>query len=225
MAFLESSGAKHGWITPVLMAIFKLTSAPSRILYRLFGWLFSTKKDRSAGLVAGRTQFMVQDTFVVLWLILDLASLWAISRVTGPLRVVAVGYSVWRLVDIISSTARVTLARLPEAIGPSRLVVHGLVNYIEAIVCFALVYSINSGLISTTIGQTTWWLDESIEKPLHLSFITQLTIGYGDYFPTGWLRPIAWLQGLFALVLIALHVAYLLGVDTADSNQFEHPSQ
>ena len=154
MAFLESSGAKHGWMTPVLMAIFNLASWPSRALYRAVGRLFSARPAKGTRTVMGPTQFMVQDTFLVLWLLVDLASLWTISHMAGTPRTVAIVYSVWRLVDIISSTARTTLARLPEAIGPSRLIVHGLVNYLEAIVCFASVYSIKLGLISTTITTT-----------------------------------------------------------------------
>jgi len=36
----------------------------------------------------------------------------------------------------------------------------------------------------------------------YFTIITQLTIGYGDVYPTGWLRVVAAVQGLTAAVFV-----------------------
>jgi hypothetical protein len=51
-----------------------------------------------------------------------------------------------------------------------------------------------------------------LEQALHLSVVTQLTIGFGDLAPTGWLRPIVWLQGGSGLALIALFITRYLSM-------------
>ena len=44
----------------------------------------------------------------------------------------------------------------------------------------------------------------------YLSVITQLTIGYGDVYPTGWLRVVAAIQGLVGALFIILVLGRLL---------------
>jgi hypothetical protein len=44
----------------------------------------------------------------------------------------------------------------------------------------------------------------------YLSVITQLTIGYGDVYPTGWLRVVAAIQGLVGALFIILVIARLV---------------
>jgi Ion channel len=38
----------------------------------------------------------------------------------------------------------------------------------------------------------------------YLSIITQLTIGYGDVYPTSWMRLVAAIQGLVGIVFVVL---------------------
>ena len=79
-----------------------------------------------------------------------------------------------------------------------RVVVLGLVNYLELIVTFATIYAFNRDSI---VGATDWF------APIYLSAISQLTIGYGDIHPGYWLRPVAVIQGLMALSILVVLVA------------------
>jgi Ion channel len=115
--------------------------------------------------------------------------------------------------DILAVTVRASLfdefheqKQQPVLSAPSRVVVLGLINYFELILCFAGIYASAPDLLRTENNSIEWCL-EPIEKPVHFSFITQLTIGYGDLYPTGWLRPICWLQGFSGLGITALLIA------------------
>jgi hypothetical protein len=44
-----------------------------------------------------------------------------------------------------------------------------------------------------------------------LSFITQLTIGYGDVSPRGFLRPVTWMQGMCSILLLVFLIDKYLG--------------
>jgi hypothetical protein len=82
----------------------------------------------------------------------------------------------------------------------------------------AAIYGFGSELV-TGSGQPEVWLFGShpaIEKCLHLSFITQITVGYGDFVPTGWLRPVAWLQSFAGLGVVALLIARYMTVLPGD---------
>jgi hypothetical protein len=72
------------------------------------------------------------------------------------------------------------------------------INYVELMLWFGLIYSLNYQLLHGAGRPAT---------AFYFSVITQLTIGYGDVFPTGWLRIIAALQGLIG----ALFVIVVLG--------------
>jgi ion channel len=59
----------------------------------------------------------------------------------------------------------------------------------------SLVYALNKQLLGGDVGVLTGF---------YFSFITQLTIGYGDVYPVGWLRYVAVIQGLTAALFVLL---------------------
>lgn len=80
-----------------------------------------------------------------------------------------------------------------------RMLVLAAINFIELFLCFGIVYALNCNLLSFN--------SQSVTTPataFYFSAITQLTIGYGDISPTGWLRFLAPLQGFLAFVFVAL---------------------
>jgi hypothetical protein len=79
-----------------------------------------------------------------------------------------------------------------------RTLVLAVINYVELMLLFGLVYALNCQLLHGA-GQPA--------TAFYFSVITQLTIGYGDVYATGWLRIIAVVQGLIG----ALFVIVVLG--------------
>lgn len=87
-----------------------------------------------------------------------------------------------------------------------RVVMLALLSYGEAILLFGAVYagwlSMVEGSALYTRGDTSVtsaWLDA-----FHLSSMTQMTVGYGDLRPLGWLRLVASAQAMVALLLLTL---------------------
>ncbi len=133
----------------------------------------------------------------------------------------------WRIVDVVAADIKMCIfdpfdqaVRLGQnqkryvSTTPTRVILLGILNYIELLVSFACIYCFDNKLIaqtSTTIGWETGSLGV-LERALHLSIVTQLTIGFGDLAPTGWLRPVVWLQGGSGLALIALFITRYLSM-------------
>ncbi len=83
-----------------------------------------------------------------------------------------------------------------------RLVVLSFVNFLELCVCFGLVYASN------------WHQLKGAGQPatgFYLSAITQLTIGFGDVYPTGYLRAFSAFQGIISLLFAALVFSRFVG--------------
>lgn len=80
-----------------------------------------------------------------------------------------------------------------------RIVVLGFINFIELILCFASIYAFNPGLVGGRGNRD--WID-----PIHLSAMSQFTIGYGDIYPLGALRVVVWCQAFFGTVLLVLMI-------------------
>lgn len=78
-----------------------------------------------------------------------------------------------------------------------RLIVLAFVNYIELAICFSIIYVFGK---DNLIGFDGWF------SPIYFSFITQMTIGYGDIKPDGWIRFVVCIQGLSGIIILVLGV-------------------
>lgn len=110
----------------------------------------------------------------------------------------------WRLVDIFQVSMNLTVfdrLRMKSehhyVASVARIAILSLWNYVEAIVCFGILYANHHALLIRTVANTA--LD--CFDPFYFSAITQLTIGYGDIAPIGGMRAVAALQGLLGFVL------------------------
>ena len=83
-----------------------------------------------------------------------------------------------------------------------RLVVLSFVNFLELCICFGLLYASDWHRLSGAGRSVT---------AFYFSAITQTTIGYGDVYPTGYLRIIAACQGIISLVFAALVFTRFVG--------------
>jgi hypothetical protein len=131
----------------------------------------------------------------------------------------------FRVLDILASVIRAALFdrdalprdRAPKVASLPRMVVLGCVNYIELILCFATYYA----MWPNHICHGTDWFD-----PLYFSGICQLTIGFGDLYPTGGLRGVSVVQGLVAIAVILLLIGrYITMLRSEQSWDEPQPAQ
>lgn len=128
---------------------------------------------------------------------------WSLSP-GSALSAVFAGYATWRLFMGVVRSKRVTGDVLAGA----------LAAYVLAGMSFALIYNLIDtrwpGSFATADGRQT-----AIPDLLYYSFVTLLTIGFGDVVPaTGPVRAVTLLEGLFGVVyttvvMAALVAAYL----------------
>lgn len=157
------------------------------------------------------------------WLTADLllfVIIWSISCAPYWIRCVLAVLLVYRVVEIDAYALRIAVLdrviRKQESSSPfvashERLIILGIINYIEMIICFAGIYAVDSSLIRGPEHHTIDWAD-----PLYLSAVTQLTIGYGDLSPTGSLRLFAILQGLSSVFLLVILIGRFLSLLVPD---------
>src|SRR5207248_3677051 len=127
---------------------------------------------------ANRVDALVASCFVLEFLCLIAASQWR-----GNWRWLLL-FTAWRILDIAATAVRLSLfdrrhrsANASLAVAShERVVVLGLVNYVELVICFASIYA---GFPDSIHG-----LRDGLDV-IHLSVISQLTIGYGDIYPEG----------------------------------------
>jgi hypothetical protein len=82
------------------------------------------------------------------------------------------------------------------------LIVLSFVNVLELCICFGLLYASDWHRLSVAGRSAT---------AFYFSAITQTTIGYGDVYPTGYLRIIAACQAFISLVFAALVFTRFVG--------------
>ncbi len=101
-----------------------------------------------------------------------------------------------KILEVIRITASVVLFEEGVVVLVQRTFILAALNFLELGLCFGLFYALNKQLLhGANVGALTGF---------YFSFITQLTIGFGDVYPTGWLRIVAVLQGLTAALFVLL---------------------
>jgi hypothetical protein len=112
---------------------------------------------------------------------------------------VVLSFAALKILEIIRVTASVVLFDKGIVVSVQRTFILAALNFLELGLCYGFFYALNKQLLEGTatahIGDLTGF---------YFSFITQLTIGYGDVYPTGWLRYVAVIQGLTAALFVLL---------------------
>lgn len=212
----------QGWITPLVRNSVRLLTWPSK---KIIGYSLGTGDEiQEAASNANRV-----DTFVAICMFLALLSFIALTyagagrmvlypATTAPaiitfiVRDAALLFCAWRVIDVVATAARMTLFKFsfePNAAVAShvRVIVLGLLNYIELCICFAAFYAAIPWDIHLPSPEAGDWF-----SPLYFSAVTQLTIGYGDLYPTGPARTIAATQAFVGAILIVLLVSRFVSV-------------
>ncbi len=130
----------------------------------------------------------------------------------------------WRILDTLQVTVNMSLfdhLRVPtehlEMASITRTVILTLINYLELLVLFGVLYSIVPELDIRNCTE----LDAS--DFFYFSVISQTSIGYGDIAPLFWAKVVAVIQGViglfFAVVILARIVSLLPKANDTDRKE------
>ena len=161
----------QGLIVPALKSIFEGMKCIS--LMRWLEYVIPNLKNTNNTEIYVLVCLMIE-TVIALTFLGPLTQSRFVSWVIGILAVL-------RIVEIIGRAA------VTEVICPFRTLVLAGINYVELALCFGMIYALNYHSL------------HGADRPItafYFSVITQLTIGYGDVYPMGWMRVLAAAQGL-----------------------------
>lgn len=112
-----------------------------------------------------------------------------------------------RIIEILQKAFSVTVfARLSRRTDDSivsapRMVFIAFVNFAELAACFGTIYALDVPMLHGADGPVAAY---------YFSLITQLTIGFGDIVPTGYLRLVVVMHGAVAVAFFTLVFARLM---------------
>jgi hypothetical protein len=143
------------------------------------------------------------EMYLIAWIIIEsvlvcVSCLWHLSIWFAYIFGILVGS---RIIEIIQVTVNASLfdalnGRPDDRVAfRARMIVLAGINFIELCLCFGIIYAIDYSSLKGAGKAVT---------AFYFSIITQLTIGYGDVTPTGWLRVIAAIQGLISILFVLL---------------------
>lgn len=154
------------------------------------------------------------DWLIATYILLEIAGLLTLASRLGDIAcvqwlVIVVAGS--RIVDILQYAINMSLfdgLRIRGKKAPHRMaslvrtVVLTGINYVELLVCFALIYG----------AQQQWFSGSGVAEAAYFSTISQITIGYGDLHPEGIGRFVAAFQGVAGYFFTVLIVARLVAL-------------
>lgn len=208
----------RGWITP---CVIRMVTFFCSFGEKIYGSHPDAQK-RQYDYVWVRWRSWAVDGYVAFWFLFELWSyivVWLLVPAGicgaggfGPfISLVLTCVTTLHLIETISYSVRLSVFartlspdKAPAVASHPRLIVLGMVNYLELSLVCGCWYAWAPHLIGGE--RPIDWFD-----PLYMSMAAQLTIGFGDRFPKGILRPLVCLQGILAVVLLVIVVGRLIG--------------
>ncbi|MFA6308832.1 MAG: potassium channel family protein [Clostridia bacterium] len=151
-----------------------------------------------------KKQAMRVDKYILGWILFEIATL-----ITSELGIwknyigfILILIIVLRIIDILQTNINLSIfdyeRKATRVASYVRVLVNVIVNYFELILCFGFIYAQNLAFLINGSNYTDGY---------YFSATTQLTIGYGDIIPSGFIKFIACFQGfvgfLFAIIIIS----------------------
>lgn len=213
------------------IATLRSISPVSHAIERVFHFLAFLSPERLAGpprehlqsahapgearLLAARKRGRRVEAYLCVWLSIEAAAV-AFGTPCRNTWVTAIftALMVGRILDIIQITGNMSLFdrlkinwRYYYLENTVRTILLSLVNYIEFIVCFGFLYCV-AGRDGRLLA-----FRESAFDGYWFSGVTQLTIGYGDIVPMGWVKYLALFQGflgfLYTILILGRFISLL----------------
>jgi Ion channel len=133
-------------------------------------------------------------------------TLWLVAAILPVMRILGIfGFHLERHVFAPEREAKTSLGGTStgeirgEPASVARLVILGMINYVELIVSFGIVYAAGCRACPEFVSFSGTLKPETVRDYVYFSGVTQLTIGYGEYSPHGLTRLFAMLQALIGL--------------------------
>lgn len=181
-----------------------------------------TQASESVSLVAKRRARQV-DLYILFWVIFEWVLIvwsgWQVNDLPRWIIRILIGI---RLIDIIQANVNLNVfdrLRFGEShitASLTRNLILAIITYLELILAFGILYISVSHSLITAVGHPR---PRDWEDPIYFSFITQLTIGYGDIYPIGFARVLASCQGflglIFSLLIMGRFISYMPMIRTA----------
>ena len=172
-------------------------------------------QERITAVEAQDESFIIRRARAIEWYILGCVVVEAtivtmlLRRVTipDPVRVAVYLLMALRIIEILMKAFSVTIfdrysRRADDSlISAPRMVFLAFVSFGELAACFGTVYALDLQMLQG---------GDEIITAYYFSVITQLTIGFGDVVPTGYLRLIVALHGIVAVAFFTLVFARLM---------------
>lgn len=132
------------------------------------------------------------------------------------------GIFIYRIVDMILAQTSILIGSQSDWASSQRLVLLMLLNAIELMVIYGVLYWIFSHLLPT---------ESALSKPLkglfesfYFSVVTATTLGYGTPHPTGWLsRSLSMAESIHLLLIIITVIAYARSSHVCSTASAEEP--
>ena len=166
-------------------------------------------------LEAARRRGLHIEAYLCVWLAIEAAAVVFGTTCRIPWVTAAFTFAMaGRILDIIQITGNISLFdrlkinwRYYYIENTVRTILLSLINYVEFIVCFGFFYCVAGR------GGRLLVFKESPFDGYYFSGVTQLTIGYGDISPHGWVKYLALFQGflgfLFTVLILGRFIALL----------------
>jgi len=195
-----------GFITGIIRWVLNIGSDfPSRFFLGKRSEL-KLPKAPSELLAYARSRSIKVELYICAWITIEMAcfALCFVRPIPKLISIVVIVLMTLRIAEICLSNIDMGIFRVagnPTVAQILRILVLITINYSELWLCFAALYGVNLSYVKNAAD--AW-------DAAYFSGVTQLTIGYGDLLPLGWLRLLVLVQGWIGTMFLLLILGRLI---------------
>ncbi|MCX7744287.1 MAG: potassium channel family protein [Flavobacteriales bacterium] len=212
---LRWNSKEYGIITPFFMLLFRfLQFLPFQLFYGNktdYFHKFLQGKTPGEKRTLARKRAIYIEIILIAFLIIELTVPYVYANYlqTRWFKIVCTVILTLRLIDIIQVNVNLLLFDIIRTTSTSlitkytRAIILIIWNYFEIILIFGFYYLSNNHLLK---GYSVW------SDAYYFSGITQITIGYGDLSPSGYLRLATFCQGLIGTIFLVFIISRIISL-------------
>lgn len=149
--------------------------------------------------------------YILTWVFIILPiCIWLSNSENRILKLSSTCLAIYRLLEILIVSINMNLfdvirvgSKKHYVSGILRTIILSMINYFEIFMLYSVIYNSN---ISLLIGANGY------HDTVYFSFITQLTIGYGDILPKGIIKLVSMTQGVFGFLFGILVLSRFISI-------------